>query len=413
MKINSFLTGIFIQLKSNLDYIILLLFTLSILILGSFIGKCVHGDQPGVKYYSVIEKLEKEKAYQESGYGDLNQKSNVKERIKIMNVWGAIADGAMKMGQLGLQMYNDKRTRDNIANINAENIAYQKEFAKHGIQWRVEDAKNAGIHPLAAIGAQTTSFTPSLIAGQRDTPNLSVLGSNIKALLNRKELSEQKALDRQHKLAVIRNIDADTLAKTGQGMEFLTSGNRNSSPVKNDAVEIVPAIQTSKMKDAPGIQAGTHAGFRYVSNKLGWHTPLPSQELQELYTELNPQSPRLYMDELNEVTQAVTAYSRYKLPSSKRWREFLKRARPKKMPDGSPMNPNYEWRAGKSGITFKLVRKRDVFDSQFYYTGRGNIPNNNSYTFFSPSNPSPTTKRKIKSREKQNRNTHIKGSKYF
>lgn len=39
-------------------------------------------------------------------------------------------------------------------------IQYQREFAQHGIRWRVEDAKQAGIHPLYALGAQTTAYSP-------------------------------------------------------------------------------------------------------------------------------------------------------------------------------------------------------------------------------------------------------------
>jgi len=42
----------------------------------------------------------------------------------------------------------------------AANIALQKEFAQSGIQWKVADAKKAGIHPLVAMGAQTHSFSP-------------------------------------------------------------------------------------------------------------------------------------------------------------------------------------------------------------------------------------------------------------
>lgn len=41
-----------------------------------------------------------------------------------------------------------------------KNIALQKEFAQSGIQWKVEDAKKAGVHPLYALGANTTSFSP-------------------------------------------------------------------------------------------------------------------------------------------------------------------------------------------------------------------------------------------------------------
>lgn len=41
-----------------------------------------------------------------------------------------------------------------------QNIQLQKEFATKGIQWKVDDAKSAGVHPLFALGASTQSFSP-------------------------------------------------------------------------------------------------------------------------------------------------------------------------------------------------------------------------------------------------------------
>lgn len=43
--------------------------------------------------------------------------------------------------------------------------ALQREFAQNGIRWRVEDAKAAGLHPLAAIGAAGASYSPVVTAG--------------------------------------------------------------------------------------------------------------------------------------------------------------------------------------------------------------------------------------------------------
>lgn len=51
------------------------------------------------------------------------------------------------------------------AQASAQNYAAQKEFAQNGIRWRVADAKAAGLHPLAALGAQTPSYTPSAFVG--------------------------------------------------------------------------------------------------------------------------------------------------------------------------------------------------------------------------------------------------------
>lgn len=53
----------------------------------------------------------------------------------------------------------------------------QKEFAQNGIQWKVEDAKKAGIHPLAALGAQTHSFSPVSVGDPASS--LSNVGQNL------------------------------------------------------------------------------------------------------------------------------------------------------------------------------------------------------------------------------------------
>lgn len=49
---------------------------------------------------------------------------------------------------------------DRQANQAAADRELQKEFAQHGVQWRVEDALKAGIHPLAALGMNPISSTP-------------------------------------------------------------------------------------------------------------------------------------------------------------------------------------------------------------------------------------------------------------
>ncbi|QXP44203.1 MAG: DNA pilot protein [Arizlama microvirus] len=53
----------------------------------------------------------------------------------------------------------------------------QKEFAQNGIQWRVQDAQAAGIHPLAALGAQTASYSPVSVGDV--TSSLSAAGQDL------------------------------------------------------------------------------------------------------------------------------------------------------------------------------------------------------------------------------------------
>lgn len=60
-----------------------------------------------------------------------------------------------------------------------KNIALQREFAQNGIQWKVADATKAGIHPLYALGASTTSFSPVSVGGSPMGDALTSMGQNV------------------------------------------------------------------------------------------------------------------------------------------------------------------------------------------------------------------------------------------
>lgn len=76
-------------------------------------------------------------------------------------VWPAIIAGVAGLAGAGISALGsaaDRSAQSDIANMNA---AQQREFAQHGIRWKVADAQAAGVHPIYALGAQTHSFAPS------------------------------------------------------------------------------------------------------------------------------------------------------------------------------------------------------------------------------------------------------------
>ena len=78
--------------------------------------------------------------------------------------------------------------------INRANYEHQKEFAQNGIRWKVADAKAAGLHPLAALGAQTSGYTPSAVVG--DSPDFSFLrdiGQDIGRAVDAKSTAAERA----------------------------------------------------------------------------------------------------------------------------------------------------------------------------------------------------------------------------
>lgn len=80
----------------------------------------------------------------------------------------------------GTTYYNSKQQQAaNDANIDLANqsMAANKEVAQHGLSWKVQDAQNAGLSPLAALGASThgnivNASTPQVQAPQANTDSL-------------------------------------------------------------------------------------------------------------------------------------------------------------------------------------------------------------------------------------------------
>lgn len=77
----------------------------------------------------------------------------------------------------GLSLIGDKLNRDSQDKANRQNAELQREFARMGIRWKVEDATAAGIHPLIALGASGYSASPSYVGSQSNT--LSNFGQDI------------------------------------------------------------------------------------------------------------------------------------------------------------------------------------------------------------------------------------------
>lgn len=88
-------------------------------------------------------------------------------------MWGSIIGGLL--GGIGSMFGADKAASASMKGARMQmkmtkwasrkNLQWQKRFAQRGIRWRVKDAKKAGLHPLAALGAQIPGFAPSFQVG--------------------------------------------------------------------------------------------------------------------------------------------------------------------------------------------------------------------------------------------------------
>lgn len=104
----------------------------------------------------------------------------------------------------------DKIFGDSAADKQAD---LQREFAQNGIRWKVRDAEKAGIHPLYALGAQTTAYSPVSVGATDFATGGQNLGSAIGAMTTPKEKQG----------AFAKTVEGLTLTKMGLENDLLAS----------------------------------------------------------------------------------------------------------------------------------------------------------------------------------------------
>lgn len=105
---------------------------------------------------------------------------------------------------------------DNAQSKNVEKqLAAQREFAQQGVQWKVADAKKAGVHPLYALGAQTHSFAPMSIGASGLGSAVSSMGQDIGRAVAATSPAAARAADAQIRLieAQARNLELQNMGQ--------------------------------------------------------------------------------------------------------------------------------------------------------------------------------------------------------
>jgi len=169
---------------------------------------------------------------------------------------------------------------------------HQKEFAQHGIQWKVADAKSAGIHPLYALGANTTSYAPVSVGDTNPLSGLAEAGQNLGRAVDATRPASAK-LD-----AYTQTAQQLQLTRMGLENELLASQiatTRQTStppmPTAGDRMLVTgqgdsPLVRTSPMArqthsaGAPSQEAGAVTEMGYLRTPSGW-APVMSKDAKD------------------------------------------------------------------------------------------------------------------------------------
>lgn len=123
---------------------------------------------------------------------------------------------------------------------------FQQDYIKNSAQWRVEDAKKAGLHPMAALGMSTPSFSPiSAPSAPEYASSNSVdpmeFGQNLNYAATKAKTAQQQ---QQMADLTLRGMELDNEYKQAQ-IDLMKVDALASSIASNQAVNSPPSPQVN------------------------------------------------------------------------------------------------------------------------------------------------------------------------
>ena len=227
-----------------------------------------------------------------------------------MPFWTAILPSIISAGATLLGgASSDRSSRDQAA----ADRAFHREFAQNSVQWRVNDARAAGIHPLHALGSPLVQPSPTSVGGGRLGDAISQVGQDIsrarEATATRREREAErvrqiyaaKAAERQearederHRSEMrLRELEArlllaDLARKTQPGTPPARPGSvaGENSPRRVEAVVVEPNYVDSS--DGARNQ-GAIADVQFQRRRGGALAVVPSRQAAERMSDMLPE----------------------------------------------------------------------------------------------------------------------------
>lgn len=208
----------------------------------------------------------------------------------------------------GTALFEGSKNRDQQSKQFSQAQNFDREMAQNSIQYRVEDAKKAGLHPLYAIGANTYSPSSAFVGGQaspgiadagrhigqgvsdffsqRDSQRLkdmqlALLDGQIKETDARADYYKALAAkDRQNTggLGVMSEVPQPQVKKGRMSHTFAEMPGQQPLLPQESMIEVQPTPQKSKKAKKPGIVSGEHAGYQEFILPGGLPILLPASE---------------------------------------------------------------------------------------------------------------------------------------
>nr|DAU15051.1 MAG TPA: minor capsid protein [Microviridae sp.] len=122
--------------------------------------------------------------------------------------WGSVIGAAGGIASSLFGSSSQKKANQQNLQLAREQLAYQKELAHNQVQWRVEDAQKAGLHPLAALGVSPMSYSP--VSGSAVGADYSGVGQSLQQMGQDIDRARMTGLDREERKKALALQDTQT-----------------------------------------------------------------------------------------------------------------------------------------------------------------------------------------------------------
>lgn len=235
---------------------------------------------------------------------------------------GAIASGAGSLlSGLGSFSSNGRQNRDTNAWFQKQQFVLQKDFEKDAIVRRVKDAKNAGLHPLYALGAQSASVGSGPVVSAGSSSNgMASSGQALQGIGNSISAYQQAKQNKSYNNLLNKKLEAEineTNARTGQINAYTST--HMSDFIKDQAQASVIRKLSNRtagigQRNTPDPTLSTPFGTKW-SVKGGRAT---AENMEELYDSLIslPYGALSFIEDLGANVARSPAYEKYIQPKS-------------------------------------------------------------------------------------------------
>lgn len=201
-------------------------------------------------------------------------------------VWPAIigAAGSLIGGILGQSSQSDARKAAEAHNN--QQIELQRQFAQSGLQWRADDAmaayKKTGIHPLAMLGVQGPTYSPTNFVGSGSSPMGDAIASAGQGV-SRAMLASQSEATRKEALAPLMDLQLKRGSLENELLEV-----RIASEKARLAQSATPSIPTGAAPtiNHPGVEPNIFPDVSVARTPRGGYVVLPGKKAQERMEEI-------------------------------------------------------------------------------------------------------------------------------